>query len=201
METFTTAEPKLTRVAVVRILGVDPGTAVVGFGCLDLREGRPSRTSTRPLAQRVVNVVAGPCGGQKVEFIEAGVLRLGGRRVSIEHRLYALSRELGELLDRLAPQELALEEAFFGKSVQSALRIGEARGVVLAEASRRSVTVRQFAPARVKRCVTGNGAASKGAVARMAGQLLALESLPQPADATDALAVALCCVEERCQRL
>ena len=84
METFTTAEPKLTRVAVVRILGVDPGTAVVGFGCLELREGRSRRTSTRPLAQRGVNVVAGPCGGQKVEFIEAGVLRLGGRQVSIE---------------------------------------------------------------------------------------------------------------------
>ncbi len=201
METFTTTEPKLTRVVVVRILGVDPGTAVVGFGCLELREGRPPRTSNQPLAQRVLNVVAGPRGRQKVELIEAGVLRLGGRQVSIEHRLYALSRELGELLDRLAPQELALEEAFFGKSVQSALRIGEARGVVLAEASRRSVTVRQFAPARVKRCVTGHGAASKQAVARMAGQLLSLKSLPRPADATDALAVALCCVEERRQRL
>jgi crossover junction endodeoxyribonuclease RuvC len=117
--------------------------------------------------------------------------------VAIEHRLSALARSLGEILDRLEPQELALEEAFFGKSVQSALRIGEARGVVLAEASRRQVAVHQFAPARIKRCLTGHGAASKEAVAQMTARLLALDRPPQPMDATDALAVALCRVEAR----
>jgi len=139
--------------------------------------------------------------GETVNLVELGVLRLGGRGVPIEHRLSALARSLGEILDRLQPQELALEEAFYGKSVQSALRIGEARGVVLAEASRRQVAVHQFAPARIKRCITGHGAASKESVAHMTGQLLALGSTPQPLDASDALAVALCRVEDRRNRL
>ena len=188
--------------AVVRILGVDPGTAVVGFGCLELREGRAAGpASSVPLAHRVANAVRGPAAGQKVELVEAGVLRLGRRGLRIEHRLLALARSLAELLDRLEPQELALEEAFYGKSVQSALRIGEARGVVMAEACRHQVEVHQFAPARIKRCVTGHGAATKEAVARMTGRLLDLDRPPLPLDASDALAAALCRVEERRHRL
>ncbi len=135
--------------------------------------------------------------GSKVQLVEAGVLRLGRRSLGIEHRLLALALSLGELLDRLEPQELALEEAFYGKSVQSALRIGEARGVVLAEACRRQVDVHQVAPARIKRCITGHGAATKEAVARMAGRLLDLDRMPEPLDASDAVAAALCRVEER----
>lgn len=200
METFTGAEPKLTPVAVVRILGVDPGTVVVGFGCLEVREGEARGTLSPLLAHRVVNAVRGPSAGQKVTLVEHGVLRLGGRNVPVERRLYNLAEVLGELLDRLEPAELALEEAFYGKSVQSALRIGEARGVVLAEASRRRVDVHQFAPARVKRCVAGHGTASKDAVARMAGELLSLARPPGPPDASDALAVALCRVEDRRHR-
>lgn len=153
------------------------------------------------LAHQVVNAVRGPSAGQKVQLVEHGVLRLGGRGVRVEQRLCNLAKALGDLLDRLEPQELALEEAFYGKSVQSALRIGEARGVVLAEASRRRVEVHQFTPARIKRCVAGHGSASKEAVARMAGELLALGQPPGPTDASDALAVALCRVEDRRHRL
>ena len=96
-----------------------------------------------------------------------------------------------------APHEVALEEAFCGKSVQSALRIGEARGVVLATAHRSGLVVHQYPPARIKRRVAGHGAASKEAVSRMAVQALGVAGIDGPADATDAVAVALCRVEER----
>jgi crossover junction endodeoxyribonuclease RuvC len=104
---------------------------------------------------------------------------------------------MAELFSHLQPDELAVEQAFYGKSVPSAMRIGEARGVILAEARRHGVPVHQFAPARVKRVVTGNGAASKAAVAAMTCRLLGLAAVPAERDATDALAVALCRAEER----
>ena len=130
-------------------------------------------------------------------LVESGRLRLGGSRVAIEVRLLRLSVELAALIERLKPDELALEEAFYGRNVQSALRIGEARGVVLAEAARRGVAVFQFPPARIKRSVAGYGAATKDRVARMAGEQLGLSLGHLPRDATDALAVALCRLEER----
>lgn len=194
--------------AVVRILGIDPGTSVAGFGCLEAEFGtlRNALASGRlpgpvPLALRAGNVVridAGGSGGVRV--LELGVLRLGGRDAALPLRLLALADQFRGLLDRLQPTEIALEEAFSGKSVQAALRIGEARGVVLAESARAGLAVHQFAPARVKRSVTGNGAASKQSVAAMVAQLL-----PQargafagvPADATDAIAVALARLEQR----
>jgi len=130
-----------------------------------------------------------------------GVMRLGSRDAPLPERLLALSQQLRSLLDRLQPNEVALEEAFCGKSVPAALRIGEARGVVLAESARGGLPVHQFAPARVKRCVTGRGAASKESVANMVAQLVhgvrhAFTS-DMAVDATDALAVALTCLEQR----
>ena len=124
----------------------------------------------------------------------AGVLRLGGRDDVIGARLHALAVQFRALARDLQPTEVALEEAFHGKSVQAALRIGEARGVVLAEATGLGLDVHQFAPARVKRCVTGNGAADKSTVAAMVRQFVrpAEAALADglPADATDAIAVA-----------
>jgi crossover junction endodeoxyribonuclease RuvC len=108
--------------------------------------------------------------------------------------LLSLSEQFVSVVAELAPTEVAIEEAFFGKSVQAALRIGEARGVVLTESARAGLAVHQFAPARIKRCVAGHGAARKESVASMLQQLLpelsAAGSAPLPADATDALAVA-----------
>ena len=123
------------------------------------------------------------------------MLELGKRR-PIPERLWTLARELSELFDRLVPQEVALEEAFHGRSIQSALRLGEVRGVVLAEAARRGLPVHQFAPARVKRRVAGHGAANKAAVARMVESAVGAGPGLLP-DASDALAVALCRAEER----
>ena len=188
--------------AVVRILGIDPGTRVVGFGCLEMVVDGPRRSHGEvPLALRASNTVrAGSGSAGDVSLLAIGVLRLGAREASLSERLLALAEQFRRLLAELKPDEIAVEEAFYGKSVQAALRIGEARGVVLAESARSGLLVHQFAPARVKRSVTGNGAAAKETVAAMVRQLVATgaASLASvPADATDAVAVALTRVEQR----
>lgn len=187
--------------AVVRILGIDPGTQVVGFGCLDLHVGPAAAPSAAtPLALRAANTLRAGGAGE-LRLVGAGVLRLGGRQHTVAQRLLALADQLRELLRTFAPTEVALEEAFYGKSVQAALRIGEARGVVLAEAARAGLDIHQYPPARIKRCVTGNGDASKAAVAAMVqnqlGALAVALGAAVPADATDALAAGLTRAEER----
>lgn len=143
---------------------------------------------------------AGATSSNGVRLVTAGVLRLGGRGVDLTARLLSLAEQFAALVRELAPAEVAIEEAFFGKSVQAALRIGEARGVLLAEAARSGLDVYQYTPARVKRCVTGHGAARKQSVANMLGQMLPKGSTPfpgdLPADATDAVAVAWSRMEE-----
>lgn len=184
----------------VRILGIDPGTLVVGFGCLEVTERSPATgigVAERPLALAASNVMRAAPSVGRVRVLESGVLRLGGRNTALEDRLWSLRQQLEVLLERLGAEELALEEAFYGKSVGAALRIGEARGVVLAGAREGGLAVHQFAPARIKRAVAGHGAASKDAVARMVCRQLALSPIPTPCDVTDALAVAFCRVEER----
>ncbi|MFN3243928.1 MAG: crossover junction endodeoxyribonuclease RuvC [Planctomycetota bacterium] len=206
MATFTARDLTLGPVAVVRILGIDPGTQVVGYGCLELAAGAlpgvGGAASAVPLAMRGSNVVrAAGSGGGGVRLVAAGVLRLGKRGADLTTRLLALSTQFAALVRELQPSEVAVEEAFYGKSVQAALRIGEARGVVLAESARSGLDVHQYAPARVKRCVAGHGAARKDSIASMLGQLLPELAGPAaaqlPADATDAVAVAWTRLEER----
>ncbi len=184
----------------VRILGIDPGTQVVGFGCLDMVVDGPRRSRGQlPLAMRASNIIQAGGGTGDITVAAMGVFRLGGRDTELPMRLLSLADQFRKLLQELAPTEVAIEQAFYGKSVQAALRIGEARGVVLAEAARCGLPVFQFAPARVKRCVTGRGAATKESVAAMVAQLVPLgrRGVGMPADATDAVAVALTRVEER----
>lgn len=188
--------------AVVRILGIDPGTLVAGFGCLEADLDPPRTTAGAvPLALRAGNVVrVGGTGSRGVRVLELGAMRLGARDAALPLRLLALAEQFRALLDRLRPTEVALEEAFSGKSVQAALRIGEARGVVLAESARAGLAVHQYPPARVKRCVAGHGAASKQGVAAMVARLLqagADHFAGVPPDATDAVAVALARLEQR----
>ncbi len=188
----------------MRILGVDPGTQLVGYGCLELRgAGSVPRapagavgSEAIPMAHRVGNLVQG--GGQgSVEVLGAGVVRLGkSKKTPIPDRLRCLALELRRLIEEYQPTHLALEEAFCGKSVQAALRLGEARGVILAEAAAAGIEIQQFAPARIKRVVTGSGAAGKAQVAEMVQMSLRLPEPPETLDVTDALAVGLCCIEE-----
>ncbi len=206
MATFTLGDLTLAPVAVVRILGLDPGTQVVGYGGLEVEVqaagGDVSARANVPLAMRGSNVVRPTSPGSgDVRLVTAGVLRLGKRGVDLTARLLSLSEQFAALVASLRPQEVAVEEAFYGKSAQAALRIGEARGVVLAESARAGLGVFQYTPARVKRCVAGHGAARKESVGAMLRKVLpglaqaGLDDLP--ADATDALALAWTRLEER----
>lgn len=186
--------------AVVRILGIDPGTQCVGFACLELTLlGAAPKAAALPLALRTSNTVHVVPSGGDVRVLDAGVLRLGGRGVELPERLLSLIGQFRQVVDRFDPDEVALEEAYYGKSAQAALRIGEARGVILAESARAGLAVHQFPPARVKRCVTGRGNAGKEAVADMVGRLVRLPPgiAALPRDATDAVGIALTRVEQR----
>lgn len=177
----------------MRILGIDPGTLVAGFGCIEAADaGPPARVRTALIAHRAANVVRPAARSGRIRFVAAGALQLGGRHVELPDRLHRLSDELRRLFAELAPAELALEQAFAHRSIAAALRIGEARGVVLAEARRAGLGVHEYPPARVKLAIGGRGNAGKDALARLVAQQLGLASPPSPRDASDALAVALC---------
>jgi len=147
------------------VLGVDPGTQVVGFGAVVLRHDGP-----RMLA----------CGAIRAQ-----------RAAAVPARLAHIDQEVRGLLARLRPSVVVVEQAFAAVNVQSALRIGEGRGVVLAAAAKTSAEIVQFAPAIAKKALAGNGSATKEQVAKMVQASLQLDEIPEPLDATDALALAL----------
>ncbi len=151
------------------VLGIDPGTRCLGYGALVL-----SPTGPRLLA--------------------CGVIRARGRS-AVPARLAELQERLEELLRALRPGILALESAFSAKNARSALRLGEARGIVLAAAARAGVEVAEVAPAAAKKAVIGHGGGSKEQVARMVAVLLGHGPLEVARDATDALALAFACVK------
>lgn len=148
------------------ILGIDPGTTVMGFGVVRME-------------------------GQQVLLLEAGTLRFP---TSDDHtlRLRAIFTGTLEIIGRHHPDELAIEAQFFGKNVQSMLKLGRAQGVAIAAALQRELAVTEYAPRRVKQSITGNGNATKEQVAAMLGGILGADRLPGSTDATDALAVAVC---------
>ena len=147
------------------VLGIDPGTRVVGYGA-----------------------VRGDARGPRC--VAAGVLRPGGR-LGVPERLGEIGAALERLLAELEPRVVVVEEAFAARNVQSALRIGEGRGVVLAAAARAGARIVQVPPATAKKAIVGHGGANKGQVAAMVARLLRLEAPPEPLDVTDALALAL----------
>lgn len=150
------------------VLGIDPGTQHAGWALL----GR--------------DVEGGP------RHVASGRWRLGGGRVPLPERLHALRSAMCALLADHRPELLAVEAAFFGKNARSALRLGEARGVVLATAQEHGLAVVELAPARVKTRVAGTGAARKEQVARLVAAQLGLPDDFASNDESDAVAVALC---------
>jgi crossover junction endodeoxyribonuclease RuvC len=147
------------------VLGIDPGTRVVGYGA----------------------VVANRRGPR---LFGAGVLKPGAK-LDVPARLAAILVEFEELLLEVRPDVVVVEQAFVSRNWQSALRIGEGRGIILAAAARFGSQIVQFAPAVAKKALVGNGAADKTQVAAMVAEALGLPEAPQPLDATDALALAL----------
>jgi len=153
------------------VLGIDPGTRALGWGALVLAPGGP-------------------------RLLACGVLAPSAR-AAVPERLGEIQEGLERLLASVRPGVLALERAFHAKNAQSALRIGEARGVVLAAAARAGIEILELAPASAKKAVLGHGGASKEQVARMIAQILGTGPLDVPSDATDALALAFACVQRR----
>ena len=147
------------------VMGVDPGTRMVGYGM----------------------IVVAPAGPR---LLTAGVLRVGQRQC-ISERLGRIREEIDLLITRFHPTVLSIETAFAAQNVRSALRIGEGRGVVLACGGLKGLEVHEYAPMEIKKSVTGSGAASKEQVAALVARTLGSEDLGVGLDATDALAAAL----------
>jgi crossover junction endodeoxyribonuclease RuvC len=150
----------------MRILGIDPGSRVTGWGVLD-------------------------CSGWEIRFVALGVVRTGDGD-ELGARLCRLAAGLREVIRSQAPDVAVVEQVFSARNARSALVLGHARGVVLLAAGEASLVIHEYAPTQVKTAVTGSGRAEKEQVQAALAAQLGLRTLPSPLDASDALAVALC---------
>ena len=150
------------------VLGIDPGTNVMGYG--------------------VIKVI-----GNKAEMVSMGVIDL--RKMTDPYlRLGYISERVTGIIDSFLPDEMAIESPFFGKNVQSMLKLGRAQGVAIAAAIHHDIPIHEYAPLKIKMAITGNGSASKQQVAGMLQRMLNLDinEMPKFMDATDALGAAYC---------
>jgi crossover junction endodeoxyribonuclease RuvC len=148
------------------ILGIDPGTNIMGYGIIETE-------------------------GAAIKLLSLGVIKLNNLD---DHtlKLKKIFEQTISLIDQYNPDELAIEAPFFGKNVQSMLKLGRAQGVAIAGALSRSVPVFEYSPRKIKQSITGKGSASKEQVASMLQNLLHFDQLPLYLDATDGLAAAVC---------
>lgn len=148
------------------ILGIDPGTTIMGFG--------------------IIKVV-----DKEMQFMQLNELQL--KKYSDHYvRLRHIFERTIELIDTHHPDEIAIEAPFFGKNVQSMLKLGRAQGVAMAAGLSRQIPITEYSPKKIKMAITGNGNASKEQVAKMLQSLLGLKELPKNLDSTDGLAAAVC---------
>lgn len=161
------------------ILGIDPGTNIMGYGVLRVVSGSGGRV--------------GMGGATRVEMVSMGIIDL--RRFEDAYlKLGHIFERVTGIIDAYLPDEMAIEAPFFGKNVQSMLKLGRAQGVAIAAAIERGVVIQEYAPMKIKLALTGNGSASKEQVAGMLQRLLGIvpEEMGRFMDATDALAAAYC---------
>ncbi len=147
------------------VLGIDPGTTVMGYGVIKQ--------------------------GAQLRAVQYGVVRLH-RYKPHALKLHKIFTCIGELVDDFKPNEVALEAPFYGKNVQSMLKLGRAQGVVMAATLGKGISITEYAPRKVKQAITGYGQASKEQMAQTLMSLLHLQARPNLLDASDALAVAVC---------
>ena len=155
----------------MRILGIDPGTVKLGYGAVDEAD-------------------------DSAVLVEYGVLR-GRSGDEIEKRLATLYGKLCEVIARLKPDEVAVEEPFISENVRAALSIGRAQAIAILAAAQAGVPVKRYTPTQVKQRVSSYGGSSKEQVQEVVRLRLELDEVPQPDDAADALAIALCHMQER----
>ena len=149
------------------ILGIDPGTLVTGYGVVAVNEKR------------------------HFTALDYGCIR-PPRSLPLTGRYRIIFRAIETLLDRYSPEAVSVETQYIHRNPQSGIKLGMARGVIILAAALREIPVFEYAPSRAKCAVVGNGRASKGQVQAMVQRLLRLSKLPQPEDAADALALAIC---------
>jgi len=152
----------------VRVLGIDPGSETTGWG-----------------------VIEGDSNGQRYRLIEYGSIKLSSS-ATFAARLLRINRALEEVIERLKPEAFAIEEAFYSVNPKVTLKLGQVRGVALLAAERAALEIGEYSPRRVKQTVAGYGNADKHQVQQMVRVLLSLTAVPEPHDAADALAVAIC---------
>jgi|TARA_R110000737_G_scaffold352130_1_gene396869 crossover junction endodeoxyribonuclease RuvC len=148
------------------ILGIDPGTTVLGYGLIHIQ-------------------------GKKIKMLNFGVIHLD-KLPTQNDKLKRIFERLDGLIAEFKPDEMALEAPFFGKNVQSMLKLGRAQGVAIAAAIKYNLPYEEYSPRRIKQAITGSGAASKEQVAAMLQTILKFDEIPKFLDATDGLAAALC---------
>lgn len=152
------------------ILGIDPGTATTGFGVIDY-----SQTAQQQLSCLKYGTIDTPAGMDTAE------------------RLYMLNMDLNRIIGEFNPQMMAVESLFFFKNLKTVMPVSQARGVILLTAHKKKVPIVEYTPLQAKIAVTGYGRATKSQVQQMVKNILLLEKIPKPDDASDALAIAICC--------
>jgi len=148
------------------IIGVDPGTQVMGYGVISVK-------------------------GQAITLVQYGVIHLS-KYSSHELKLKKIFERLTQLIEDYLPDEMAIEDPFYGKNAQSMLKLGRAQGVAMAAALARNIPIVEYSPKKVKQSVTGSGNASKEQVAYMLEKILKMELSREFMDATDGIAIAIC---------
>ncbi len=156
---------------IVRVIGIDPGTVAMGYGIIDW-------------------------DGQNFDYVESGVI-LPKESDSLPLRLHAIHQEITDIIDRYLPSELAVEDPFVGNNVRSAFAIGQAQSLAFISAARVGIGVWRYSPATIKQSVTDYGRSSKDQVKEMVLSLLRMELVTNRDDEADALAVALCHIQQR----
>lgn len=148
------------------ILGIDPGLATLGYALVEKK-------------------------GNQFEVIDYGTITTPADMKNID-RLEKIYLELNEIIEKYSPDEMAVEELFFNKNVKTAIKVGQARGVILLTGAEAGLNVGEYTPLQIKQAVVGYGRASKNQVQQMVKALLGLDEIPRPDDAADALAVSIC---------
>ena len=150
----------------MRILGIDPGFAIVGWGIIDSERG-----NIRPVAYGAITTPA---------------------HTSLESRLLTIQRDLESLIEKYKPDEMAIEELFFNTNITTGIKVAQARGVLVLSAIKSCGKLYEYTPLMVKQALTGEGRAEKWQVQYMVKTILKLAKEPRPDDAADALAIAIC---------
>jgi crossover junction endodeoxyribonuclease RuvC len=151
----------------MRILGIDPGTGILGFGLIDFDKNKP-------------------------KLIDGGVIRTPLKQPDSQ-RLLTIYNELGEIIKTHKPSVMAVEKLFFAQNVTTAMSVSQARGVVLLCGQQAGLELHEYTPLQIKMALTGYGRADKKQMQEMVKTILGLKSVPKPDDCADAIAAAICC--------